>query len=201
MARPKCLMGNFTNFYGIYKVHQTNVWWTMKVFRLHWQHCNGEWTSCWASGQATTAGPTGLWKFLVIKFVDSIYWNQLLVQLVYQVFGLVRSGLGKLIWIGHQSEWPVAWKVFGTDCSPVRRVFCRPRSDRGFSQWQIRRLTNLVKLRRHEIGCHNDCITLAGLLPRWLEDACQISEGLAKSKAESYSFETSQNLAERCPSA
>ena len=36
MARPKCLMGDFTNFYGIYKAHQTNVWWTMKVFRLHW---------------------------------------------------------------------------------------------------------------------------------------------------------------------
>ena len=36
MARPKCLMGDFTNLYGIYKAHQTNVWWTMKVFRLHW---------------------------------------------------------------------------------------------------------------------------------------------------------------------
>ena len=35
MARPKCLMGDFTNLYGIYKAHQTNVWWTMKVFRLH----------------------------------------------------------------------------------------------------------------------------------------------------------------------
>ena len=28
MARPKCLMGDFTNLYGIYTVHQTNVWWT-----------------------------------------------------------------------------------------------------------------------------------------------------------------------------
>ena len=35
MARPKCLMGDFTNFYGIYKAHQTNVRWTIKVFRLH----------------------------------------------------------------------------------------------------------------------------------------------------------------------
>ena len=35
MARPKCLMGNFPNLYRIYKAHQTNVWWTMKVFRLH----------------------------------------------------------------------------------------------------------------------------------------------------------------------
>ena len=25
MARPKCLMGNFTNLYRIYKAHQTNV--------------------------------------------------------------------------------------------------------------------------------------------------------------------------------
>ena len=37
MARPKCLMGIFTNLYRIYKAHQTYVWWTMKVFRLH---CN-----------------------------------------------------------------------------------------------------------------------------------------------------------------
>ena len=35
MARRKCLMGNFTYLYRIYKAHQTNVWWTMKVFRLH----------------------------------------------------------------------------------------------------------------------------------------------------------------------
>ena len=35
MARPKCLMGDFTNLYGIYTAHQTNVWWTMQVFRLH----------------------------------------------------------------------------------------------------------------------------------------------------------------------
>ena len=25
MARPKCLMGVFTNLYGIHKAHQTNV--------------------------------------------------------------------------------------------------------------------------------------------------------------------------------
>ena len=30
MDRPKCLMGDFTNLYGIYKAHQKNVWWTMK---------------------------------------------------------------------------------------------------------------------------------------------------------------------------
>ena len=38
MARPKCLMRDFTNLneiYNMYKAHQTNVWWTMKVFRLH----------------------------------------------------------------------------------------------------------------------------------------------------------------------
>ena len=38
VARPKCLMGDFTNLYGIYKAHQTNGWWTMKVFR---RHCHG----------------------------------------------------------------------------------------------------------------------------------------------------------------
>ena len=35
MARPKCLMGDFANLYRIYKAHQTNVWWHIKVFRLH----------------------------------------------------------------------------------------------------------------------------------------------------------------------
>ena len=35
MARPKCQMGDFTNLYEIYKAHQTNVWWIMKVFGLH----------------------------------------------------------------------------------------------------------------------------------------------------------------------
>ena len=41
MTRPKYLMGNFTNLYRIYKAHQTNVWWTMEVFRLHcwWHYC------------------------------------------------------------------------------------------------------------------------------------------------------------------
>ena len=35
MARPKCLMRDFTNLNRTYEAHQTNVWWTMKVFRLH----------------------------------------------------------------------------------------------------------------------------------------------------------------------
>ena len=38
MARPKCLMGDFTNLYIIYKAHQTNAWWTMQVFRPHWTY-------------------------------------------------------------------------------------------------------------------------------------------------------------------
>ena len=36
MARPKCLMRDFTNFNRIYKAHIINVWWTMNVFQLHW---------------------------------------------------------------------------------------------------------------------------------------------------------------------
>ena len=36
-ARPKCLMRDSMNLNRIYKGHQTNVWWTMKVFSLH---CN-----------------------------------------------------------------------------------------------------------------------------------------------------------------
>ena len=36
MARPICLMRDFTNLIGIYKAHQIKVWWTMKVFfQLH----------------------------------------------------------------------------------------------------------------------------------------------------------------------
>ena len=35
MARPKCLMRGFTNLNRIYKAHRTNVWWIMKVFRVH----------------------------------------------------------------------------------------------------------------------------------------------------------------------
>ena len=36
MARAKCPMRDFVNFNRIYKAHRTIVWWTMKVFRLHW---------------------------------------------------------------------------------------------------------------------------------------------------------------------
>ena len=36
MARHKCLMSDFTNLNRIYKAHRTNVWWIMKVFRVHW---------------------------------------------------------------------------------------------------------------------------------------------------------------------
>ena len=49
MARPKCLMGNLTNLYRIYKAHQTNVWWTMKVFR---QHCYLN--QCWPRSMSPT---------------------------------------------------------------------------------------------------------------------------------------------------
>ena len=37
MARPKCLIDDFINSCRICKAHQTNVWWTMKICRLH---CN-----------------------------------------------------------------------------------------------------------------------------------------------------------------
>ena len=37
MARPKCLMRDFTNLNRIYKAHWTNVWWTIKVFHEHWK--------------------------------------------------------------------------------------------------------------------------------------------------------------------
>ena len=41
MVRSKCLMGDFTNSYRIYKAHQKYVWWTLNVLRLHlWHHMN-----------------------------------------------------------------------------------------------------------------------------------------------------------------
>ena len=40
MAGPKCLMRDFTNLNRIYKAHWTNVWWIMKVFRVHWKTHN-----------------------------------------------------------------------------------------------------------------------------------------------------------------
>ena len=36
MARPKCPMRDITNLNRIHKAHRTNVWWIMKVFRVHW---------------------------------------------------------------------------------------------------------------------------------------------------------------------
>ena len=35
MARPKHLMKDFTNLNRLYKAHWTNVWWILKVFRVH----------------------------------------------------------------------------------------------------------------------------------------------------------------------
>ena len=35
MARRKCPMRDFTNLNRIHKAHRTNVWWIMKVFRVH----------------------------------------------------------------------------------------------------------------------------------------------------------------------
>ena len=35
MARPKCLMRDFTNSNKIYKAHRANIWWIMKVLGVH----------------------------------------------------------------------------------------------------------------------------------------------------------------------
>ena len=44
MARAKCPMRDFINFNRVYKAHRTIVWWTTKVFRLHW--IIGHWPKC-----------------------------------------------------------------------------------------------------------------------------------------------------------
>ena len=52
VARPKCLMRDFTNLNRILKAHRTNVWWIMKVFQVH---CiGGQWPTKWRS-------PIGQW--------------------------------------------------------------------------------------------------------------------------------------------
>ena len=44
MARPKCLMRDFTNLNRINKAHWRNVWWTMKVFH---EHCTWRSLTAW----------------------------------------------------------------------------------------------------------------------------------------------------------
>ena len=71
-ARPKCLMGNFTNSYRIYKAHQTDIWWTMKVFCLHCVLPTG---SCTAQGWSTWPGvkvlpPLKLYNDIQYHFTD-----------------------------------------------------------------------------------------------------------------------------------
>ena len=53
--------------------------------------------------------------------------------------------------------------------------------------------------RRREIGCYNDCVALEFDRPG--RDACQIVEGLKKSKPESLGFQTSGDPVVRYPTA
>ena len=98
MARPKCLMGIFTNLYRIYKAHQTNVWWTMKVFRLHWDIVFCQWyiivldsceigflTQCWCFKvfcylfwnkiKVLTAGQVELWQGFLLNHLQYFFKN------------------------------------------------------------------------------------------------------------------------------
>ena len=109
MARPKCLMGDFTDLHRIYKAHHTNVQWTMKVFCLHWKYClilsqgvsNAEWT---------------------FKDLDRGSLDQ------------VRSGIRSVPWLqmswllkspGHQQPWH--WLcMINILLSPIRKDFNNP---------------------------------------------------------------------------
>ena len=55
MARPKCLMRDFTNLNRIHKAHRTNVWWIMKVFRVH----------CQRGAQLPEYARWGVWGFVM----------------------------------------------------------------------------------------------------------------------------------------
>ena len=86
MARPKCLMGNFTNLYRIYKAHQTNVWWTMKVFRLHCYK-----TTC---GFCTFVQEAKTFNFTIVQ------WNKFGPSAVWY-----KTKIGSQNF-GHQQWWP-----------------------------------------------------------------------------------------------
>ena len=64
MARPKCPMRDFTNLNRIHKAHRTNVWWIMKVFRVHCQRKRNV-TQCIAKRDAYLLHYSiSLWQFV-----------------------------------------------------------------------------------------------------------------------------------------
>ena len=84
MPRPKCLMRDFTNLKRIYKAHQTNVWWIMKVFRLH----------CY--NDKTAVRPSYLYKEVLHQNMSTIHIHFLIrVLSVSHFMGLAKTTNGK----------------------------------------------------------------------------------------------------------
>ena len=98
MARPKCLMRDLTNLKRIYKAHQTNVWWIMKVFQLHW---------CWpqepcCQGRVTRGGSLPVlnwWEWWQSHLQTTITTHQIFSQypqkcnsVIWDAFGEFKVG-------------------------------------------------------------------------------------------------------------
>ena len=98
MARTKCLMRDFTYLNRIYKSHQTNVWWTMKVFQQHcldWVIFPTEYGFLYACYEVAIT----VLHIDGIKLFNLESWNKISVQ---SYFTLVRQGWSS--WGGVWSE-------------------------------------------------------------------------------------------------
>ena len=98
MARPKCLMRDFTNLNRIYKAHWTNVWWIMKVFQVHcgdaiWRHRTKIWVDIGSGNGLLPDGTKPLPE----------------PMLTYHMYGPMTFIWGQI----YLSHWPLksAWKL------------------------------------------------------------------------------------------
>ena len=118
MAWPKSLMEDFTNLYGIYKAHQTNVWWTMQVFHLHWL-CAIFWCHILIIGRNSIKGNFCL---LIMQCVYSKTWElQPLVPLVRTKLALWWLSYFKVVFLClHYQRWKqwklASWRLSGLHC-------------------------------------------------------------------------------------
>ena len=93
MALPKRQMRDFTELNMIYKAHRTNVWWTMKVFWLHWYILS----SCFCTQ------PLKLWNCLTAIYYLILYFPFLYFWLA--LTGQVQDLCFSTIWLITKMEW------------------------------------------------------------------------------------------------
>ena len=93
MALPKRQMRDFTELNMIYKAHRTNVWWTMKVFWLHWYIL----ISCFCTQ------PLKLWNYLTAIYYLILYFPFLYFWLA--LTGQIQDLCFSTIWLITKMEW------------------------------------------------------------------------------------------------